>query len=138
MKIFLITILLSFGVMAEDYETNYEILNPWIREVPPVSKMSAGFVKIKNPSKKDVKLVAVNSDLSKTVELHTHGMVDGVMKMRKVPHINVPAMGEANLKPGGLHIMFINLKKKTIEGEKHNLEFVFSDGTKIKKEAVVK
>lgn len=131
-------IIFIYLISLSVYAGNIELSNPWIREVPPVSKMSAGFVKIKNNSKKDLELVSVKSDLSKTVELHTHGMVDGVMKMRKLPSIKIAANKEVNLKPGGLHIMFINLNKKTIEGAKHDLEFVFNDGTKIKKTAIVK
>ena len=131
-------LLIVFLMCLNVYAANIEISDPWIREVPPVSKMSAGFVKIKNNSKKDLELVSVKSDLSKTVELHTHGMVDGVMRMRKLPSIKIAAQKEVNLKPGGLHIMFINLNKKTVDGAKHNLEFIFSDGTKISKTAIVK
>lgn len=134
MKFVLLLLFLSFSSLAADIE----VINPWIREVPPVSNMSAGFVKIKNNTIKTVRLIEVKSDLSKTVELHTHGMVNGIMKMRKVPSIEVPRQGEANLKPGGLHIMFIGLNKKTIDGEKHQLEFIFDNGAKIKKEALVK
>ena len=131
---FLIIFLISFALG----ENKIQVIDPWIREVPPVSKMSAAFVKIKNPTSKTVRLIEVKSNLSDVAELHTHGMVDGVMKMRKVPFIKIPANGEVSLKPGGLHIMFIGLKKKTIDKAKHALEFIFSDGTIIKKEAVVR
>ena len=50
-------------------------------------------------------------------ELHTHIDDNGVMRMRQVEAIEVPAGGTAELKPGGLHLMLIDLNGPLVEGE---------------------
>jgi copper(I)-binding protein len=58
--------------------------------------------------------------------------------MHQVDSINVPAKGEAILKPMGYHIMLIDLQKPIKEGEKINLELKFSDGESVQVVAPVK
>jgi len=70
-------------------------------------------------------LVSAESNVSKVVELHTHIHDNGVMRMRQVESIPVPAKGEAVLKPGGLHIMFIHLNKPLVEGETFDVTLNF-------------
>ena len=49
--------------------------------------------------------------------MHTHINDDGVMRMRQVEAIDIPAGGVAELKPGGLHLMMIDLTRQLVEGE---------------------
>ena len=79
------------------------------RATVPAQKMSGGFMKIENKGGAD-KLLAASSSVSKTMELHTMSMEGNVMKMREVKSINVPANGVVDLKHGGLHLMFLNIK----------------------------
>ena len=55
------------------------------------------------------RLIAASSPLTGRVELHTHLMEDGVMKMRQIEAIDVAASGTTELKSGGLHIMLFNV-----------------------------
>ena len=72
---------------------------------------------IKNNGDKDVKLVKADNPATRVTELHTHLNEGGVMKMRQVPLIAVPAKGEAALKPGSYHVMLIDLNKLLAKGE---------------------
>ncbi|MEO1293038.1 MAG: copper chaperone PCu(A)C [Pseudomonadota bacterium] len=65
---------------------------------------SAGYMTIENKGAAD-RIVAARSPAFERVELHTHSMVDGLMQMREVEAIDVPASGSVALKPGGLHLM---------------------------------
>ena len=84
---------------------------------------------IKNDGDKDVKIIKANNPISRATELHTHLNEGGVMKMRPVPGIDIKAKGEAVLKPGGLHVMMIDLKAPMREGDMVPVTLTFDDGS---------
>jgi copper(I)-binding protein len=94
---------------------NLKIENPQARATVPAQKMSGGFLKIENKGGAD-KLLSASSPASKSMELHTMTMDGNVMKMREVKAIDIPANGTVELKPGGLHLMFIDLKSQLKPG----------------------
>jgi len=110
----------------------------WIKAVPASMKMSAMFGVLRNNTDKDVKLVSVTGDLAKNIEIHNHIKTNGVMKMRKIPFLLVPAKGQVELKPMHEHIMFIGLKKKLEMGKSHSFVLNFENGKKLKASAEVK
>lgn len=96
-----------------------------IRESIPGAPNTAAFLKIQNSSDRQIDLIAAESDIAQRVELHTHINDEGVMRMRQVDAIAVPALGEVQLKPGGLHVMFLGLEVPVKHGEQ--AEFVLID-----------
>jgi len=114
---------ITFNILASDLK----IEDAKIRLVPPSSTVSAMFLKISNNSSKDIKLVSVESDLSKVVELHDMIMEEGGMKMRRVESIHLKAKSTTELKRGGLHVMFIDLKNALKEGSSHKIKLNFDD-----------
>ena len=72
------------------------------------------------------------------VEIHETSMDEGVMRMRKVSHIDIPANGSAKLKPGSYHIMLIDLYEDAILGKKVNAKLYFKNAGEIKFTAEVK
>jgi len=111
---------------------------PYVREVPPGQMISASFMTLKNDSDKEIALIKASSDVAKTVELHEHVHEDGMMKMRQVPKIIIPAKGTTELKPGGYHIMLIGLQRKIKSGDKVELNLEFDNGDKETITATVK
>ncbi len=111
-----------------------EVRDAWVREVPPTSKMSAAYMVIENKGNQPDKLVGASNNASEITELHE--TVGG--KMRRVKDIEIPANGKAELKPGGLHIMLINLKKPLKEGDTVELTLKFEKSGEIKVQAPVK
>jgi copper(I)-binding protein len=104
-----------------------EISDSVIRTTP---KVGAGFLTIKNATGQDDRLIGAQADIAKTVELHTHVKDGEVMRMRRVDAIPVPAGGVAELKPGGDHVMFINLTRPLAEGQKVAVTLVFEKAGK--------
>ena len=70
---------------------------PFAREVPPGAPASASFMTLENSSSSAIKLTSADSSVAKVVELHTHTNDNGVMRMRKVPFIEVPEIGRAHV-----------------------------------------
>ena len=94
-----------------------KIENPQARSTVPAQKMSGGFMKIENDGTAADKLISASSSVSKSMELHTMSMDNNVMRMREVKSIDLPAKSKVELRPGGLHLMFIDLNKQLKAGE---------------------
>jgi periplasmic copper chaperone A len=108
-----------------------------VRAVPPGSETSAAFMTLHNTGDKDIALVDASSPAAEVMELHNHEDVDGVMQMRKVSRIIVPAGETVALAPGGLHMMLIGLISPLVEGEPVEIELRFESGTSQRFEAPV-
>ena len=113
------------------------VQDPYVRLAPPNAPATGAFMVIRNAGDKDVKVVKADNPVSRVTELHTHLNEGGVMKMRPVPAIDVKAKGEAVLKPGGLHVMLIDLKAPMMEGDTVPLTLTFDDGSTKKVDAKV-
>lgn len=117
---------------------NVKVENAYVRATPPGLPNSAAFMSVKNDGSKELSIVKATSTVAKKVELHTHDMKDGVMKMYQVPEIKIPAKSETVLKPGGFHIMLIGLHNPLKVGENVNLTLTLSNGNTIDVSAPVK
>lgn len=94
------------------------ISNPWTRAMPPTAVAGGGFVTITNKSTQDDRLVSAQSNVAGAVELHEMSVIDDVMRMQSLPDgLLVPAGETIELKPGGLHIMFIGVETPFVQGE---------------------
>ncbi|RXJ88749.1 hypothetical protein CRV01_08990 [Arcobacter sp. CECT 8983] len=110
------------------FASSIEVKNSYVRATPPGLPNSAAFMTVINNTDKDVAIVKASSPVSKVVELHTHDMKDGVMKMYQVPKIDVTSKSQTVLKPGGFHIMLIGLYNPLKVGENVELTLELSNG----------
>ncbi len=78
----------------------------------------------------DAALVSASTDAAKIVELHTHENDNGVMRMRRIDKIDLPAGRAIMLKPGGMHVMFIGLNRDLNLDSTVEVILEFSDGSK--------
>ena len=129
-------LLLSAGAFAGSAD-QVSVDNPYVRLAPPNAPATGAFMVIRNAGDKDVTVVKADNPASRVTELHTHLNEGGVMKMRPVPAIEVKAKGEAVLKPGGLHVMLIDLKAPMKEGDVVPITLTFDDGSTRKVDAKV-
>jgi copper(I)-binding protein len=136
LSLFAAGLLVSAGVFAGAAD-NVVVQDPYVRLAPPNAPATGAFMVIKNNGDKDVKVLKADNPVSKVTELHTHLNEGGVMKMRPVPAIDIKAKGEAVLKPGGLHVMMIDLKAPMKEGDVVPSTLTFDDGSSKKVEAKV-
>lgn len=85
------------------------------------------FLTLHNASGTDDRLIAARTDKAATVEIHESSVdkTTGMMQMRKVDAIDVKAGADANLAPGGYHIMLLGLNAPLIEGETFDLTLDF-------------
>ena len=104
-----------------------QISDVWIKATIPGSNVSAAYLRIK--SAKTVKLVKAETAVANIAELHSMNMKDGVMEMKAESSFNVSAGKTIELKPGGMHIMLMQVAKPIKAGDKVPLTLTFdTDG----------
>lgn len=133
-----VVMLVLFLFSGLSFSKGISIDAPYVREVPPGQMNSASFLTLKNATDKEIALIKATSDVAKHVELHEHVHGNGMMKMRQVAKIIIPAHGETVLKPGGYHVMLIGLTRKIKAGDMIELELEFDNGDKHPVKAEVK
>ena len=103
------------------------IYRPWSRALPPVAPNGAAYFRVENGAGEVARIVSASSPIADRVEFHTHEMDGGVMKMRRVQAVEVPAGGAVAFEPGGLHVMLIGLTKVLAAGESYPLTLEFHE-----------
>jgi copper(I)-binding protein len=109
----------------------------WVRAVPPGATATAGYLVLENGSDREYRLTSVEADGIARVEIHETSMQDGVMRMRPVDAIPVPAGSNVALSPGGQHLMLF-ADSLPREGDTVTLALRFDDGTALTVEAPVR
>lgn len=100
------------------------VSNVWVRTTVPGSTVSAAYMQINSAT--PVKLVKAESAVARIVEIHEMKMNEGVMEMKALDALDVPAGKNIELKPGGTHIMLMGVKKPINKGDKVLLTLTFA------------
>lgn len=108
----------------------------WARATLPGQMSSAAYFTITNTGGPDV-LLSVSSPAG-DASLHSTSMAGGVMKMRPLSRLDVPAHGQVTLKAGGTHLMVMGLKQPLEAGSSIRLDLKFQKSGERHVEAVVK
>lgn len=112
--VFLVAMLASFPALGA--APPLEVKNAWVRAPVAGMKVAGAYMELTSPEA--ATLVAAASPLAERVEMHRTTLEDGVMKMRPLPAIELPAGKTVSLAPGGLHLMLIGLARPLKPGEK--------------------
>jgi len=111
----------------------------WIRLPPPNAPVTAAYMTLVNEGDHDLTVVAAESPIAGTVELHEHLQdATGVMRMRQVASMPLPAGGTLTMEPGGLHVMLIDLLRPLAEGDAVSVTLRFADGQSLEAAAEVR
>ena len=91
------------------------VTEPWVRGTVAQQKASGAFMQL--TSAQGGKLVSASSPVAGVVEIHEMAMEGNVMKMRAIPGLDLPPGKAVELKPGGYHVMLMDLKKQLTPGD---------------------
>lgn len=109
-----------------------KVASPWTRATPNGAKIAGGYLTITNNGKQPDRLVSVTTAVADHAEIHEMSMTGGVMKMRPLDNGLTIKPGETvALKPGGLHMMFVGLKKPLKQGDTMKATLVFEKAGKL-------
>ena len=94
------------------------------RPTPPGSTVAAVYLRIVNAGAAD-RLLRLSSPVAEQVKLHESSQRAGVMHMRQLPFLDVPAHGSVEAVPGAVHVMLTGLKAPLVNGDHFTLTLVF-------------
>lgn len=120
-------LLLPLCASAAMAEQQIAVSNAWVRGTLPGQDMSAAYMTL--VSQQDAILIRAESDVTKSVELHSMTMQNGIMKMRMLDKIALTANKPLQLAPGGLHLMLFDLKQPLSNGQLINFDLTFKIGS---------
>jgi periplasmic copper chaperone A len=134
MKRFLYTLVLCAGIghaALAQTAGSIEVTHAWARATAATAKTGAAYLTLVNKGASDDRLVAIAGTVAAKPELHVTSAENGVMKMRPLPAVEVKAGAQAELKPGGMHIMLIGLAAPLKEGQTFPLTLTFEKAGKV-------
>jgi copper(I)-binding protein len=118
---FLTCLLIANGAMGQTGQL--EIKAPWARATPGHAENGAAYLTVVSPTAD--RLTAASSPVAKKAELHTMSMEGGIMRMRPLAAIDIPAGQTVTLSPGGMHIMLLGLAQPLHQGQSFPLTLSF-------------
>jgi copper(I)-binding protein len=101
------------------------VTDAWVRGTVPGQKVTGAFMQLKSPT--GAALVAVTSPVAKLAEIHEMKQDGGVMRMRAVDKVALPAGKSVEFKPGGYHVMLMDLTGPLKEGDTVPLTLTVED-----------
>ena len=105
-----------------------EVRDAWIRAAPPGAIVLAGYATIENRGAGTVRLIDASSSAFARVEFHEMRMADGLMKMRRLESVDVPAGQSVAFAPGSDHLMLHEPRHAIAKGDRIELELVDDAG----------
>lgn len=105
------------------------VTNAWIREAVPPATVNAGYMMLVNTGAENVTLVNVQSDAFESIDIHEMASADGLMTMREIKGLVIPARGRVELAPGSKHLMMRNPRKDIVAGQKIEFTLNFESGS---------
>ena len=91
------------------------VKEPWVRATVAQQKATGAFMQITSASA--ARVVSASSPVAGVVEIHEMAMDGNIMRMRAVPALDLPAGKAVELKPGGYHVMLLDLKQQLKPGD---------------------
>lgn len=109
---------LPFGALAQ-----VRVEDPWVRSTVPAQKATGAFMRLSASS--NLRLVGARSPVAGRVEIHdSQTDRNGIVRMRAIPGMDLPARGVVELRPGGYHIMLMDLNRQMNVGDEVPLTLV--------------
>lgn len=121
---FLITVG-AVAALSHAAEAEIGLSNAWVRPTLGAGRTTAAYVTITNAGTAADRLTAVEAPNASAVEVHTAGMEDGIMRMRKLEGLDIPVGETVTMAPGGYHIMIIDLEEPIAMGATVPLTLTF-------------
>ncbi len=136
-SVLLLLLGLTLGTQLAAAASGLWVETPWARASLGGVKNAIVYGALVNDGPGAVRLVGGSTPVADHVEFHIHAMNGSVMTMRQLDSVDLKAGETAQLKPGGLHIMLIDLKRPLKEGESFPLTLTLDGGASIAVEVKV-
>jgi copper(I)-binding protein len=124
--------------LAHNHEKgDIQVHHPWSRATPPGAKVAAGYMEIRNRGAQPDRLLSASTPAAQRVELHVTEREGDVAKMRQVKSYEIPARERYVLRPGGAHMMLVDIVQPLKKGERVKMKLRFERAGEIEVELEV-
>jgi copper(I)-binding protein len=105
-----------------------EVSGAWARATMPGQKVAGVYMQLRSDVQS--RLVGVKTDAAKTAEVHQMSHEGGVMRMRRLESLDLPAGKTVTLEPGGYHLMLLDILRPLKAGDRVSVTLVLDEGGK--------
>jgi copper(I)-binding protein len=119
---------LGLGLGSATALAQVSVSEPWVRGTVESQMATGAFMRLTAAT--DARLLAARSPVAGIVELHEMAMENNVMRMREITRLDLPAGRTVELRPGGYHVMLMDLKRTLKPGEEVPITLDFEQGGK--------
>ena len=127
-----VALLLSSLAVASAHEYALgalKVVHPWSRATPQGATTAVAYMKLINNGATAIRLTGATSAAAQRVEIHEMSMDGGVMRMRPIRGLDIAPGATVELKPSGMHLMLIGLKRPIAQEDLIPVTLAFADGT---------
>jgi copper(I)-binding protein len=127
-KPFIAALLLALATSALGHgheKGDIQVRHPWSRATAPGAKVAVGYMEIRNIGTQPDRLLSATTDVAQRVEMHVTQRDGDVMKMREVKSFEIPARERYALRPGGSHLMLVDVTRPLKKGERFTMTLRF-------------
>ncbi|HEU4350860.1 MAG TPA: copper chaperone PCu(A)C [Burkholderiales bacterium] len=114
-----------------------QVRHPWSRATPPGAKVAVGYMEIRNTGTQPDRLIAASTPVANRVEMHVTQREGEVMRMRQVKDFEIPARERITLRPGGSHLMLVDIRQPLKKGERFPVTLRFERAGELQVEVEV-
>ena len=118
-----LVLLASCVLFAGGAAAQVKVEDVWVRASLPHQRATGAFMRVSSTT--EVRLVAASSPVAAAAEIHEMRLQDNIARMQRVDGILIKAGEAVELKPGGYHVMLLDLKAPVTEGETVALDLLF-------------
>ncbi|MCB1750995.1 MAG: copper chaperone PCu(A)C [Gammaproteobacteria bacterium] len=128
-KIPIVVLLLCVSACADQGNSDIDVQNAWIAEIPPVISVTAALMTLRNNGDRPRYLIAASSPKAEKIEIHKSFVVDDLARMQQQSEVEIPAHGSVVFgSETGYHLMFYGTEPLTA-GQKIPVTLEFRDGS---------
>jgi len=121
-------VLFWFSAGAAPAADLVQVRESWAKATVPGQKVGGVYMEI--VARENLRLTGVKSAVAEMAQVHQMKMENGMMRMRAVPFLELPAGKTVRLEPGGYHIMLFDLRQSLVAGQKLKLELTVEDASR--------
>jgi periplasmic copper chaperone A len=133
----LLLIVIGAATAHEFSSKDITVSHPWARATPGGVTVGGAYFEVKAAPGPGDRLIGARSAVAGSMEVHSHSIENGVAKMRRVDSLPIKGGESVVLKPGGFHVMLLDLKKPLKEGDLLKFTLSFEKAGDIEVEATV-
>lgn len=118
----------ALGLASTAALAQVSVSDPWVRGTVESQMATGAFMRLTAAT--DARLLGARSPVAGIVELHEMALENNVMRMREISRLDLPAGRTVELRPGGYHVMLLDLKRTLKPGEEVPITLDIEQGGK--------